>query len=302
MPGAPMTKQVIILGAARSGTKFLRDVLGASQFVRRVPHDVNYVWRRGNHTHPHDEIPASLIDDETAAKIRGRLHALASTRGTIGEILVEKTVSNCLRVALVDRVLPDAKFVHLVRDGREVTESAIRQWQAPADRSRLADKFRTLSPSDTGYVAWYLKNQLASKIRHDGGIAHWGPRYDGMGHDVETEPLAVVCARQWRRSVTLATDALAEVDPFRVHTVRYEDLIADSVAITRLAEFCELGDVDQILDRYEQAVDRNSGPRWRALSESDQLAMSSELTPTLADLGYYGGDQTVGAQPDGGRT
>src|SRR4051812_20775701 len=39
---------VIVIGAARSGTKLLRDSLATHADVARVPYDVNYVWRFGN--------------------------------------------------------------------------------------------------------------------------------------------------------------------------------------------------------------------------------------------------------------
>jgi hypothetical protein len=49
---------VFVIGAARSGTKFLRDVIGASPYAAVVPYDVNYVWRGGNEGFPDDALPA----------------------------------------------------------------------------------------------------------------------------------------------------------------------------------------------------------------------------------------------------
>ena len=39
---------IIIIGAARSGTKIMRSVISADENVRAVSYDVNYVWRFGN--------------------------------------------------------------------------------------------------------------------------------------------------------------------------------------------------------------------------------------------------------------
>ena len=43
---------VIVLGAARSGTKMLRDAIAANNGGFKVPYDINYVWRQGCNPSP----------------------------------------------------------------------------------------------------------------------------------------------------------------------------------------------------------------------------------------------------------
>ena len=52
---------IILIGAARSGTKFLRDVLASAVGVKSVPYDVNYIWRHGSPNYGHDVLDLSLI-------------------------------------------------------------------------------------------------------------------------------------------------------------------------------------------------------------------------------------------------
>jgi len=73
---------VFLIGAARSGTKFLRDTIAHSEDVAEVPYDINYVWRHGNETCPHDEIAPDDISDGTAAHIRRSIERLALKRQT----------------------------------------------------------------------------------------------------------------------------------------------------------------------------------------------------------------------------
>src|SRR2546430_7511188 len=47
---------VIVIGAARSGTKLLRDCLGTADEFAVVPYDINYLWRLGNEQFPNDEL------------------------------------------------------------------------------------------------------------------------------------------------------------------------------------------------------------------------------------------------------
>ncbi len=52
---------VIIIGAARSGTNMLRDLLVELPAVGTWPCDeINYIWRHFNAAHPDDEFPPEL--------------------------------------------------------------------------------------------------------------------------------------------------------------------------------------------------------------------------------------------------
>ena len=122
---------VIIIGAARSGTKFIRDVLASADGVCAVPYDVNYIWRSGLPSNTHDALQPEQLSEKSVSKIRNSLSSLAGVEA--GEVLVEKTVSNSLRVKYVEKVFPNARYVHIVRDGRESTYSAMKQWVARPD-------------------------------------------------------------------------------------------------------------------------------------------------------------------------
>jgi hypothetical protein len=48
----------------------------------------------------------------------------------------DKTPIYCRHLELVERLLPEARFVHVVRDGRDVAVSLRRQWFSPGDDMR----------------------------------------------------------------------------------------------------------------------------------------------------------------------
>ena len=114
---------VIIIGAARSGTKFLRDLFAASDEVACIPYDVNYIWRDSNADHPDDELHVDSLSNDIRLRIERNLRVLSNFQD--GQIMVEKTVSNTLRVPFVAAVFPHAHFVHIVRDGCAVTELSL---------------------------------------------------------------------------------------------------------------------------------------------------------------------------------
>ena len=84
---------VIIIGAPRSGTNMLRDVLLGIDKVCSWPCDeINYIWRHGNVRYPSDEFPASLATPAVSAYIRRAFDKAALNFD--GDVVLEKTCHN----------------------------------------------------------------------------------------------------------------------------------------------------------------------------------------------------------------
>lgn len=282
-------RPLVVIGAARSGTKFLQSILAASSHCAAISYDLNHVWRIGQSNCPHDSLRAEACTDATMRRIRHELNRLGKLAGgrSDAEVLVEKTVSNALRVLLVDRVLPDAKFVHLVRDGRDVVPSALRCWNARPHLRYLGAKLRTFSSASAPYAASFGWNWLRGQMSGRPGVRVWGPRYPGIAQDVRCTPLHVVCARQWKACVASASEAFEQLPTDRVHTLRYEDLASGDGTVESLCRYAELSDVDRVLSAYQTTVDRRRGGDWRSqMSSSQRDDVVAEIGPTLKDWGY----------------
>lgn len=275
---------VIIIGAARSGTKFLRGLLDASERCRVVPYDVNYVWRYGNEDHPHDELPADGYDERIGMYVRSALDRMAPGEG---DLLVEKTVSNTLRVPFVARIFPQARFIHIVRDGHDVVESSFRKWQDPSDWGYLLRKARSFPWRHYRYALWHGMNVGKGLVAKGRGASVWGPRYAGIEEDVRELTLAEVCAWQWRRTVESALSGLQSVPHDRRLTLRYEDLVTSSSPLDAIGGFLGLPDLQAIRDRYARTVRHDTGERWReAFKETERARILEIIEPTLHALGY----------------
>jgi hypothetical protein len=283
-----MTQPVIILGAARSGTKYLRDILSLAPNAAKVPYDINYIWRYRNGEHPDDALPAANVTPAIAKFVGEQVHRLADASPASDAVVFEKTVGNTLRVPFVDAVFPNAKLIHLVRDGRAVTESAMRQWTEPMDKGRLFEKLKGVPLQNLGYVAWFGTNFLKGKLSGRSGGHVWGPRYPGIDADIEaTRELTEICAEQWRASVALAREGLAAIAPERQMTVRYDALVSGTDALGEVAEFCGLHDVPAILAQHKQRVDTRTDDKWKErLSQPQKNRMNAILAPLLDELGY----------------
>jgi hypothetical protein len=253
----PTYQPIIIIGAARSGTKLLRDVIAAHSDIAKVPYDINYIWRMGNEKVAHDELTSEMLRTENQTRIRADLAKYAHGF----PYLVEKTVSNCLRVPYVQAILPDARFIHLVRDGRDVIESVHRQWTAPPDWRYIVQKARSFPWRQAfGYGLNYglgtLRKLLSS--RDTGRATTWGPRYNGIDRDLKQKDIWEVCAIQWLRCIESALQSLSHVASVQQMNIRYEEFVCQpEMYLTQIAAFLEIDPVpyQTILSEYEISGD-----------------------------------------------
>ncbi len=278
---------VIIIGAARSGTKFIRSVISASKQVNAVDYDISYIWRTGNEQIDHDELMPADASEKSRRHIRKQLQRLAGVKTGDSMMIAEKTVGNTLRVPFVDVIVPEAKYVHLIRDGRAVTESSMRMWQAKPDAGALWKKLREIPLSNISYVVWFAYNFAKGILTGRGGGKVWGPRYRNITSDVENLPLVEICARQWQYCVEKAVAAFNTMPAEKVFTIRYEDLAGNEGEIRRLVEFLGLEDTETVLDWYRENRQGGNDEKWRErMSREDQQRMLEVLHPTLQKLGY----------------
>jgi hypothetical protein len=278
-------RYIVIIGAARSGTKILRDSLAGATGIGKVPYDVSYVWRAGNERLPDDVIEPTEVSERTARFIRRFVDRYAS-----GDPLavIEKTVGNAMRLPAVLSVLPDATVIHLVRDGVDVIESIRRQWTAPSDLRYLVAKSRHFPPRLVPtYGVAFIRSAMRRRLAGDRRVGTWGLRYPGIDADLVGTDLLTVCARQWREAVVRTRADLAE-SGVRSLEVRYERLVEDpSRELERIADFAGLSIHRQALDATAATVrpDRQGGGR-SSLTESELALLDHEVGGLLAELGY----------------
>jgi hypothetical protein len=279
-------RPLIVIGAARSGTNLLRDlVCQAPGFATWPCDEINLLWRHGNAQHPDDELGPQQATPAVVRHVRGRFEDVA--RGSGATTVVEKTCANSLRVAFVDRILPEARYLFIVRDGRDAAASAVERFSAPLDWGYTLRKLRYVPAADLPfYAAQFVRNRASRLLRRDRRLAFWGPRFRGFAEFARTSTVAEICARQWRECVELATRDLAAIPAERVLRLTYEALVTGPrETLGSVFAFLGVPEVAAAIDvRHVSAT--NVG-RGSAILAADRAGRALELLePTLARHGY----------------
>ncbi|RMG23964.1 MAG: sulfotransferase [Methanobacteriota archaeon] len=211
---------------------------------------------------------------------------------TEAPIVIEKTVSNTLRPLFINRVFPDAKYIHLIRDGRDVVESAARQWVAPPDWNYIVKKSLSFPITEAfGYALRYGATTIRKLILSgDQRAGTWGPRYQGIDEDVKTRDLLEVCALQWKRSVQKSLEGLDIIEPERVLTIRYEEFVVEPKhVLLQVAEFLEIDSKPYSQNDLAHITQSNIGKGMKRIASRDEGKVIEIIRPLLIELGYMDG-------------
>lgn len=265
-------RPAIIIGAPRSGTNVLRDVLTSMPDAVTWPCDeINPIWRHGNVGFPHDQLPPSRATPGVQRYLRNQFEKIA--RRQKGELVVEKTCANSLRVDFVDRVFPDAVYLFIVRDGIDAIASAMDRWTAPFDLGYTLRKLRYVPVIDLpSYASRFLVNRLHRLSSDDRRLATWGPVFAGMRTAATELPLAEVCALQWQACVRRAEESFATMDPQRVFRLEYEEFATEPARmVARICDFLGLSVDTETIESAARVVRSDSIGKGRDRLSDDQL-------------------------------
>ena len=279
---------LVIIGAPRSGTNMLRDVLTSLPGFATWPCDeINYIWRHGNVSFPSDEIPPERASPAIRNYIQKQFDWVANRYSA--EVVVEKTTANSLRVPFVDAVLPEAKYIFIRRDGMDALGSAMKRWTAPLDIPYLARKARFVPASDLPYYASrYLWNRVYRLFSREKRLAFWGPKMAEMDRILEQHPLDEVCALQWQHCVDQSAAAFSHISAERWLEIDYETVVTrPAETLARITGFLEIQVDPALIKAAVSGVRSDSVGKGRAKLAPDQLARLERLVgPTLARYGY----------------
>jgi hypothetical protein len=156
---------------------------------------------------------------------------------------VDKTLVNCFRVRLLNLVFPDAKFIHIIRDGRAVAFSILNKIEIAGDRFAL---FYTGFKDILGDKYQYERSEL-----YNYGLA-------------------------WAEFVRKGREASVAA-PGRYYEVSYENLVTrPHKELRKIVDFCELNWYSEFEEKIPAT--RNMSDKWKHKANNEQRIDLEEST------------------------
>ena len=252
-----------IIGCPRSGTSILGELLAEHPKVL-------YAFEHADWSNVMRDANGSYRFTADMKEYIPKVQKWYSKFAVHGRLLIHKIPFGAVAVPFLKECFPDAKFIHIVRDGRDVVCSLL-----PILKQNPFTLGRMFKPP-----SWKKFAKLEDNLLR--------------------------CTYAWKEIVEIALDDLKDIPHLQI---RYEDLVSDSFAISaniifdlglpwtpELADFC-WKIRNETKDSYEAKHQLNWTQRgvphkvrigrWREnLDAKQQETVNEILKPTLERLGY----------------
>lgn len=268
-------KPVFILGAPRSGTTMLFQLLRASSHLAGLRGEGHDLWRM--YHHPRYSGWDSDVITEGQVRRGEQRFVNAFFYAYVGhQRIVEKTPENSLRVPYLLDLFPDAHFVVIHRHPCDVINSLITGWRHPAGRYRSY-----FVPEDLSIPGYAPRRQWCFAL-----IDGW--------RSFKAAPVPEIALAQWSQCITALHQTRRLVPPERWLAVHFEALLTrpaetarqiyDAIGIP--AEAALDAKLDALIQHPVNALSAPGVEKWR---QSTHAAEVESLLPRIAALAPQAG-------------
>ena len=248
-PGRPAINRWATTGM---GTPLLGRLLSGAIY----PMECYEFWDR--YAYGFGETRRDLVRSDVSARVKRQLHGAFGALLTRGRHRLLLKITGWSRMGYLDEVFEDARFIHIMRDGRSVASSMLHiefwdGWYGP-QRWRAGP----LSPEDE--ALWE---------RHG-------------------RSFAALAGIEWRIQMRAMDAARQQLDPERFMEIRYERFCEQPMETFRqVLEFAELPPSRALERAVNHARIRSTKDRWREdLAPAQQAILDELLRDDLRRYGY----------------
>ena len=190
--------------------------------------------------------------------ISSRLRESSAMLTTLKRKRVLHKITGWSRIDFLNQAFPDAKFIHIIRDGRAVSNSFLNVnfwngWQGP-------DKWIYGSIPDNYRKIW----------------------------EESSESFVILAAITWMMLMDSAEEAIDNIGRDRLITIKYEDLCNNLHSnMNKVLEFCELKESDKFNKKLSKYHLKNSNNKYKKDLTPKQIEDMEKIMKThLERYGY----------------
>ncbi len=282
----PLDRPIFILGAARSGTQILGELLGMHRDVKYWI-EPKYIWRYRRPLAKSDIRTEKEATPHVSSYIRRRFANHAAKHGAAR--FLEKTPSNCFRIPFMASIFPEGKYVHIVRDGRDVALSAQKKWQSKPDPTaiwRRLTSFEIPLADLPFYGADMLRDVIGRRVLPKKGFI-WGPHFPGIREVRKNHSVLETCAIQWRECMVAIDQHKHHIPAENLFTIHYEAILANPAEkMKEIFDFAGLAHDTAVLDFAAENLMQRNFNKWKTADQESIQRIEQLMDSELQKWGY----------------
>jgi len=283
--GDSKNSPIFIIGAARSGTNMLRDILTSIDgYCTWDCDEINPIFRHGNLDHYNDVFTKKMATTRVKEFIRKEFVKIS--RAHKGAQVIEKTCANTLRLPFLKEIFPEARYIYIYRDGRDATASAIKRWKAPFELKYTLNKARYIPKLDLPYYVWKFGKLRLLQLLGEKKLKFWGVKIPELESLIMKSSLAEVCAWQWRVCNEHTINALKHIEDKNKCIVKYEDFVMSPMdELMRVCSFLDCN-IEDYLELTKKVSRKSIGNYLRDLNMVELGKVNRIISSVQKELGY----------------
>ncbi|MFP4445255.1 MAG: DUF2304 family protein [Desulfosudaceae bacterium] len=295
-------KAVFLIGSPRSGTTILENILNCHEKITEF-YEPYFLWEHFFRVDDNDVWDRRDLTPRAATVIQREFATFA--RRCDKHLVLDKLPTHSFNIPLIQQIFPEARWIHILRDGRDVTLSIHKEWEKRkqmVENKDFVSLYHTAKAMLDRQPFWRYKfmavtheltksfslnpYRYLNKSRWK-GQAGWGPRFEGWQDYLQSHTALEFNAMQWVKTVEAVQAHWAQIPEKNKIEVRYEDLLSDPVAvISSIIDFLGYRPQEGFFEKIPELITDNV-EKWKdEFTEVQIETIKPILTPLLEKTGY----------------
>ena len=286
-------RPIFIISAPRSGSTFFYHSLRKSENVFSFYRENTPMWIRifpyGRSEELSDYVSSYECNNRTTEAVKsfilakGIFHGFGSKQRFSLPVFInnlvmrkslrymEKTIANCFHIDAIEKMFPDALYVHLVRDGRATVSSMIEGWET------------------------FVKVSAGLYFPKESQISNWSYALPPNWKEVIYKPLEEICAWSWVEHNRYIVEKVENDTEFsqRYMRVSFEEFLENPMeTLNKVAQFCDLELTSEATDYacYKNpsrtTISEPKLDKWKDKHPERIASVMNIISPMMESLGY----------------
>lgn len=295
-------KVVFVIGSPRSGTTIFGEILNCHLKIAEW-YEPYYLWEKYFPSKENDVWEEEYLSEKTRRCIRNEFRVFR--RKAQKPIVLDKSPGHAFNVEIINKIFPEAKWIHIARDGRDVALSIKKEWDRRNQIVKQKD-FHVLLLTAARMLQrqpyWrYRFMALIYEIKSNAtlnplkylnkskweGKEGWGPRFEGWKEYLQTHSSLEYNAMQWVKSVDAVRESWAILPKQNKIEIRYENLLRfREETLSNVLDFLAVEPSSDFFAKTPKLKKDNFNKWKKAFTREEIKRIKPILAPMINDLGY----------------